>query len=120
VLQQVLESLGAPLAPGRLDRGLQGLDRLALGLDQPLDRGAGITSPAHLRDFLRGLAAEGDDLLDQEARVAQLGLPELPEAVAESLELESEQAPGGDRVVEYRAVLEPEGVVEAADRRLDV
>ena len=65
VLEHVLQSLGATLATGRLDRFLQGLDRLFLAAHQPAKGVFGLAGVAKLGDFGRRLAAEGDDLLDQ-------------------------------------------------------
>ena len=88
---------------------------LSVSISQ-LDGVAGLAGPAQLGDLGGRLAAEGGDLLDQEPGVVQLGPAELPEAVAERLELEAEQAAGAERVLEDRAVLELERLVQQLDR----
>src|SRR5687767_13754853 len=116
VLQQVLEGLRTALAPGRLERRLKRLDRLRFAFDQPLDGVARVAPPAQLGDLGGRLAAEGRDLLDQQAGVLQLELGEFPEPVAEGLKLEAEQRPRAERLLERRPVLEPQRLVQQLDR----
>lgn len=62
VLEQMLERLRDALPAGGLDRGLECLDRLLLGRDEPGDDLARILAPLELSDVDRGRSAEGRDL----------------------------------------------------------
>ena len=51
--QRVLEGLRTAFATGRFDGRLQGVDRLRLALDQPLDGIVGLTAPLQPGDVGR-------------------------------------------------------------------
>jgi hypothetical protein len=120
VLEAVLDGLRGRLAAGGLDRGLQRLEGLRLALDELVDGLVGVGREGELGDLGGRLAAERRDLLDQSRGVLELGQRVLAHLLGVRLVLEPDHAPRDERVVEHRAVLEPERAVEALDLLIDV
>jgi hypothetical protein len=120
VLEAVLDGLRGGLAAGRLDGGLERLERLGLAVDQGVDRLVRIGHEVHPGHLGGRLASERGDLLHQAGGVLQLGQRVLAHLLGVRLVLEPDHAPRDERVVEHRAVLEPERAVEALDLLIDV
>jgi hypothetical protein len=120
VLEAVLDGLRGGLAAGRLDGGLERLERLRLALDELVDGLVGVGREGELGDLGRRLAAERGDLLDQARGVLELGQRVLAHLLGVRLVLEPDHAARDERVVQHRAVLEAQRRVEALDLLLDI
>jgi hypothetical protein len=72
VLEAVLDRLGGSLAAGRLDRGLEYLERLGLAVDQPVDGLVGVGDEVDSCDLGGRLASQRGDLLHETGGVLEL------------------------------------------------